>query len=86
MALCDDQVADATEQAVKEKVQLIAVEFLLGLEPEEEHDVLDDSLHIAIDTDKNDGEEFERVDASKTSVVQPLEQLSKLGTFVGNVS
>lgn len=50
-------------------MQLIAVEFLLGLEPEEEHDVLDDSLHIAIDTDKNDGEEFERVDASKTSVV-----------------
>ena len=35
----DNKVHQAAEQTVKEKVQLISIEFLLGLKAEKQHDI-----------------------------------------------
>ena len=51
ISACDHQVAQAAEQAIEEKVELITVELLHRLEAKEEHDVLRDSLLVPVNTD-----------------------------------
>ena len=39
IALRDDKIHESTEETIQEEVQLISVELLLRLEPEEKHDI-----------------------------------------------